>query len=59
MSCAAICPQLALTKVPDAALVDADGAIRLAIELGGLYSADYLQRFDRHQRRSAISYELW
>ena len=46
-------------KVPDAALIQADGMVQRVIECGGTYDADRLRQFHRFCMREAFGYELW
>jgi hypothetical protein len=48
-----------LRKVPDAALVSADGAIETLIEFGGQYSTEKLRAWHHHCQRHGTRYELW
>jgi hypothetical protein len=48
-----------LRKVPDAAIVTADGAIETLIEFGGQYSTEKLKTWHRHCQRHGTRYELW
>lgn len=44
---------------PDALLVDENGVVVKAIELGGVYNAKRLERFHRWCQRRRLPYEIW
>lgn len=44
---------------PDALLVDENGVVIKAIELGGVYNAKRLERFHRWCQRRRLPYEIW
>jgi hypothetical protein len=46
-----------LHSIPDAVILNSEGAIQTVVELGGIYPAEKLRRFHRHFRM--LSYELW
>ncbi len=44
---------------PDVLLVDENGVVVKAIELGGVYNAKRLERFHRWCQRRSLPYEIW
>jgi len=46
-------------KIPDALLINRDGAPYRAVEFGGSYSARRLQAFHEHCRHRGLPYEIW
>jgi hypothetical protein len=46
-------------KVPDAAIVDADGQVERWMEFAGSYSAPRIRAFHRCCVREAVPYVLW
>jgi hypothetical protein len=45
-------------QIPDAVIRNERGAIQLAIEIGGVYSAKRLRRFHAYCERGGIAYEI-
>ncbi|MDX1926250.1 MAG: hypothetical protein SFV81_07025 [Pirellulaceae bacterium] len=46
-------------QTPDAVIIDGNFRPALAIEFGGIYTADRIERFHRHCSARSLPYEIW
>ena len=46
-------------KLPDAALIDPDGRMRLVVEFGGSYDRKRVEKLHRYCERQEVPYHLW
>lgn len=46
-------------QIPDAVICNAAGQPRMAIEVGGVYSAKRIEKLHRHCKSRSLTYEIW